>query len=90
MDCQGESVGLLGESGSGRDRFGPYYSWASPANGRATAGRITWQGYELLGVFPKQQLPAFGRENRDDLSGSRASLNPRLSSLGGRLDGSWG
>ena len=72
----GEVVGLVGESGSGKTVLSLSILGLLAANGRATAGRIVWQGRELQELSEAKLRPIRGKEIAMIFQDPQASLNP--------------
>ncbi|MCW2876153.1 MAG: transporter ATP-binding protein [Sphaerisporangium sp.] len=69
----GEAVGLIGESGSGKSTFARIVVGLE----RASAGRVHFQGREIGGLRPRRRR-AIQRDIQMVFQDSRASMNPRL------------
>ncbi|GAA2366555.1 ABC transporter ATP-binding protein [Dactylosporangium salmoneum] len=75
---QGESLGLVGESGSGKSVSALAILGLLPRAARITAGRIRFQGRDLVGL-PERQLRAIrGRSLALIFQDPLSSLNPVL------------
>lgn len=74
--AQGEIVGLLGESGSGKTVLAHTILGLLPANGRASAGQIVWQDCELLALSEEKLRGIRGKEIAMIFQDPQASLNP--------------
>nr|WP_074598647.1 dipeptide ABC transporter ATP-binding protein [Sediminibacillus halophilus] len=69
---EGETLGVVGESGCGKSTFGRTVLGLEPL----TAGTITFRGQEV-GGFPYRQLKKFKKEMQMIFQDPYASLNPR-------------
>jgi len=72
----GETVGLVGESGSGKTVLAHSILGLLPSNGKATAGRIEWEGRDLLGLHERDLRGIRGKEVAMIFQDPQASLNP--------------
>ena len=72
----GETVGLVGESGSGKTVLAHTILGLLPGNGKATSGRIEWQGRDLLGLSERDLRRIRGKEIAMIFQDPQASLNP--------------
>lgn len=72
----GETVGLVGESGSGKTVLAHAILGLLPGNGKATAGRIEWEGRDLLGLHERDLRGIRGKEVAMIFQDPQASLNP--------------
>ncbi len=70
---EGESLGIVGETGCGKSSLGK----ALLQLVRPTAGRVVWQGRDLC-VLPPQELRQVRREMQIIFQDPLSSLNPRM------------
>jgi peptide/nickel transport system ATP-binding protein len=75
----GEVVGLVGESGSGKSVTGLSLLRLLPKAGRITAGRIRFDGRDLLTFSERQMRQVRGNQIAMVFQDPMASLNPTLS-----------
>ncbi len=73
---QGEIVGLLGESGSGKTVLSHSILGLLPRNGRISSGRVVWKGRELQSLPEKELRTIRGKEIAMIFQDPQASLNP--------------
>lgn len=72
----GETYGLLGESGCGKSTLGRIITRLLPA----TAGRVLWNGVDLLSLSPRAMRP-YRRQLQMLFQHPDTSLNPRMTVL---------
>jgi peptide/nickel transport system ATP-binding protein len=72
----GEVRGLVGESGAGKSMLGRTLFGLLPANATVRAGRISFEGRDLLGLPDKERLSLLGRRIALIPQDPMTSLNP--------------
>jgi peptide/nickel transport system ATP-binding protein len=72
----GEVRGLVGESGAGKSMLGRTLFGLLPATATVSAGRITFEGRDLLGLPDKERLSLLGRRIALIPQDPMTSLNP--------------
>jgi peptide/nickel transport system ATP-binding protein len=73
---RGETLGIVGETGSGKSMTGLALMGMLPAGGRVTAGSIDFLGTELVGLPARQYRAVRGREIAMVFQDSLTALNP--------------
>jgi ABC-type dipeptide/oligopeptide/nickel transport system ATPase component len=73
---EGEVLGLVGESGTGKTVLSHSILGLLPRNGRVTSGSIRWKGRELQSLSEKELRPIRGKEIAMIFQDPQASLNP--------------
>ncbi len=73
---KGETLAIVGESGSGKSVTALSIMGILPPAGRVTAGRVVFEGLDLLTASPAQLAEYRGRELSMVFQSARTSLNP--------------
>jgi peptide/nickel transport system ATP-binding protein len=74
-----ERLGIVGESGSGKSQTGRAIMGLTPANAHIRAGRLHFDGIELLGIPARQRRRLRGKRLSMILQDPKYSLNPVMS-----------
>ncbi|MCC2688282.1 MAG: transporter related protein [Rhizobiaceae bacterium] len=74
-----ERLGIVGESGSGKSQTGRAIMGLTPANAHIRAGRLQFDGIELLGIPARQRRRLRGKRLSMILQDPKYSLNPVMS-----------
>ncbi len=74
----GEIVGLVGESGAGKTTLARSILGAPPFPGRIAAGKVTFEGRDILALPEKQLRQLRGRRLAMVVPNPRAELNPTV------------
>jgi peptide/nickel transport system ATP-binding protein len=75
---QGETVGLVGESGCGKSMVAMSIMQLLPPGGRIAGGTITLDGRDLTGLSAAQMRPVMGSEVAMVFQDPTTSLNPTM------------
>ncbi|PII84027.1 dipeptide ABC transporter ATP-binding protein [Leucobacter sp. OLJS4] len=74
--ARGETLGIVGETGSGKSMTGLAVMGMLPAGGRVTGGSIEFDGRELVGLAPEAYRGIRGNDIAMVFQDSLTSLNP--------------
>jgi peptide/nickel transport system ATP-binding protein len=74
--CPGEIVGIVGESGCGKSTVGSALLRLLPPNGEITAGRLLFNGRDLVSLSPEALRQLRGRDLAMIFQDPMTSLNP--------------
>ena len=74
--ARGETLGIVGETGSGKSMTGLAVMGMLPAGGRVTGGSIEFDGRELVGLAPEPYRAIRGNDIAMVFQDSLTSLNP--------------
>lgn len=72
----GRVVGVVGESGSGKSTLAYATLGLLPANAQITAGKVLFDGHDLLELTPRQMRAIRGRRVSMIFQDPMTSLNP--------------